>query len=123
MMSTDVDARASGKIRGGVKQMANHPNRTPGYRDPRYYAGMYLFNKNAWEAELRYAENAIAVTPNGYGPEYRAQFPDTLPTVMKSLRDQIKTIKRGRVMAEEPGFSASFDDARYGSSWRSLAKR
>lgn len=64
-----------------------------GYLDPRYYAGMLKLAPRAYEAEKQHV-----------GDHNRAAY------------------EKGRTLAEQPDFSASFDDPEYGRSWWHHAK-
>jgi hypothetical protein len=63
-----------------------------GYQDPRYYAGMKVLAPTAYTGELTH------YTTTGDA-------------------ERMATIQAGGKMAEDPAFTATFDDGEYGLYW------
>lgn len=84
-------------------------DQTPGYSDPRYYAGMYRLAPTAFAHEVAYNERALT------NPQFAGSH--------EFHRQNLAMLASGREMAKQPEFSASLDDERYGYAWRIHAAR
>lgn len=84
--------------------MTTTTTNTPGYKDARYYAGLYRLARRAFDNEVAYNERALASPLSAGNHEFH--------------RQNLAMLTSGREMAMQPEFSASLDDERYGYAWR-----